>query len=137
LLFNFHYNQQAESQNRYSTYFALTERLPTHTFIAINMNKPPLPTSQQRRCGFSINRCKDALMSNRIVENYALNNWMAATPALDTLSLCELTLPGSHNAGCDWKASYPIIPGAHWLACQNDSFYAQLHNGARALDVRR
>ncbi|WP_460146057.1 phospholipase [Pseudomonas sp. S2_A02] len=70
------------------------------------------------------------------LEHYALNNWMAATPDIDTLSLCELTLPGSHNAGCDWKASYPIIPGAHWLACQHDSFSAQLHNGVRALDVR-
>ncbi|WP_454835047.1 phospholipase [Pseudomonas lini] len=75
-------------------------------------------------------------MSNSTLDNYALNNWMAATPAIDTLSLCELTLPGTHNAGCDWKASYPIIPGAHWLACQHGSFYAQLHNGARALDVR-
>ncbi|KNH44148.1 phospholipase [Pseudomonas lini] len=75
-------------------------------------------------------------MSNSTLENYALNNWMTATPTIDTLSLCELTLPGTHNAGCDWKASYPIIPGAHWLACQHDSFYAQLNNGARALDVR-
>lgn len=75
-------------------------------------------------------------MNNDTLNNYALNNWMAATPAIDTLSLCELTLPGTHNAGCDWKASYPIIPGAHWLACQHDSFYAQLNNGARALDVR-
>jgi 1-phosphatidylinositol phosphodiesterase len=74
-------------------------------------------------------------MNNDTLDNYALNNWMAATPALDTLSLCELTLPGTHNAGCDWKASYPA-PGAHWLACQHDSFYAQLNNGARALDVR-
>lgn len=69
-------------------------------------------------------------------DTYALNNWMAATPALDTLSLCELTLPGTHNAGCDWKASYALVPGAHWLACQHDSFYAQLNNGSRALDVR-
>ena len=75
-------------------------------------------------------------MNNDTLDSYALNNWMAATPAIDTLSLCELTLPGTHNAGCDWKASYALIPGAHWLACQHDSFYAQLNNGARALDVR-
>jgi 1-phosphatidylinositol phosphodiesterase len=75
-------------------------------------------------------------MNNDTLNNYALNNWMAATPTIDTLSLCELTLPGTHNAGCDRKASYPTIPGAHWLACQHDSFYAQLNNGARALDVR-
>ena len=75
-------------------------------------------------------------MNNDTLDSYALNNWMAATPAIDTLSLCELTLPGTHNAGCDWKASYALVPGAHWLACQHDSFYAQLHNGARALDIR-
>ncbi|PAU58307.1 phospholipase [Pseudomonas sp. PICF141] len=75
-------------------------------------------------------------MNNNASDNYALNNWMTATSAIDTLSLCQLTLPGTHNAGCDWKASYPIIPGAHWLACQHDSFYAQLNNGSRALDVR-
>lgn len=75
-------------------------------------------------------------MNNDTLDNYALNNWMAATPNLDTLSLCELTLPGTHNAGCDWQASYALVPGAHWLACQHDSFYAQLNNGSRALDVR-
>ncbi|MGE8186683.1 phospholipase [Pseudomonas sp. NPDC086278] len=75
-------------------------------------------------------------MENFVQNKYAPNNWMAATPAIDTLSLCELSLPGTHNAGCDWKASYALIPGAHWLACQHDSFYSQLSNGSRALDVR-
>ncbi|MGV8890215.1 MAG: phospholipase [Pseudomonas sp.] len=75
-------------------------------------------------------------MDNIVQNNYTLNNWMAATPAIDTLSLCELTLPGTHNAGSDWKASWPLIPGAHWLACQHDSFYAQLRHGSRALDIR-
>jgi 1-phosphatidylinositol phosphodiesterase len=68
--------------------------------------------------------------------SYALNNWMSATPAIDTLSMSQLTLPGSHNAGSDWKASWPLIPGAHWLACQHDSFHTQLKHGARALDIR-
>jgi 1-phosphatidylinositol phosphodiesterase len=67
--------------------------------------------------------------------NYALKNWMSATPAIDTLSLSQLTLPGSHNAGSDWKASWFPRP-AHWLACQHESFYAQLNQGARALDIR-
>ncbi|MHC8381483.1 phospholipase [Pseudomonas sp. LB3P14] len=75
-------------------------------------------------------------MNSVTQNNYTLNNWMAATPAIDTLSLCELTLPGTHNAGCDWKASWPLIPGAHWLACQHDSFYAQMRHGSRALDIR-
>ena len=75
-------------------------------------------------------------MDNFVQNNYTLNNWMAATPAIDTLSLCELTLPGTHNAGSDWKASWPLIPGAHWLACQHESFYAQLSRGSRALDIR-
>lgn len=75
-------------------------------------------------------------MDNFVQNNYTLNNWMAATPAIDTLSLCELTLPGTHNAGSDWQASWPLIPGAHWLACQHQSFYAQLRHGSRALDIR-
>ncbi|EUB74680.1 hypothetical protein PMI27_000856 [Pseudomonas sp. GM41(2012)] len=75
-------------------------------------------------------------MDSFVQNNYTLNNWMAATPAIDTLSLCELTLPGTHNAGSDWKASWPLIPGAHWLACQHQSFYAQLRHGSRALDIR-
>ncbi|MFW9081560.1 phospholipase [Pseudomonas sp. P2757] len=69
--------------------------------------------------------------------NYSKTNWMAATPAIDSLSICELTLPGTHNAGSDWRASYSIwAPPRHWLACQHDSFYAQLQHGARVLDLR-
>jgi 1-phosphatidylinositol phosphodiesterase len=75
-------------------------------------------------------------MDNIVQNNYALKNWMSATPAIDTLSLAELTLPGTHNAGSDWKASWPLIPGAHWLACQHESFYSQLRHGSRVLDVR-
>lgn len=74
---------------------------------------------------------------NNQVFNFSPNNWMAVTPQIDSLSLLELTLPGTHNAGSDWQASYPFFgPPRHWLACQHDSFYAQLHNGARALDIR-
>ncbi|MCP1445671.1 1-phosphatidylinositol phosphodiesterase [Pseudomonas sp. GGS8] len=75
-------------------------------------------------------------MDNVIQHNYAFRNWMAAAPAIDTLSLAELTLPGTHNAGSDWKASWPLIPGAHWLACQHESFYSQLRHGSRVLDIR-
>lgn len=75
-------------------------------------------------------------MDNIVQNNYALRNWMGATPAIDTLSLNELTLPGTHNAGSDWKTSWPLIPGAHWLACQHESFYSQLCHGSRVLDIR-
>jgi len=72
---------------------------------------------------------QDALMST--------NNWMGSTPAIDSLSISELTLPGTHNAGSDWRASYPFFgPPRHWLACQHDSFHAQLNLGSRALDIR-
>ncbi|AXJ05078.1 phospholipase [Pseudomonas fluorescens] len=65
------------------------------------------------------------------------NNWMGSTPAIDSLSLNELSLPGTHNAGSDWRASYPVFgPPRHWLACQHDSFHAQLNHGSRALDIR-
>ncbi|TBN51097.1 phospholipase [Pseudomonas sp. BGI-2] len=69
-------------------------------------------------------------------QDLTLNNWMSNTPALDHLTLAELTLPGAHNAGVDKKASY-VAPGvSHWAACQNNSFYFQLTKGARALDLR-
>jgi 1-phosphatidylinositol phosphodiesterase len=64
------------------------------------------------------------------------SNWMAASPTIDTLSMLQLSLPGTHNAGSDWKASYALIPGKHFLACQHDSFLAQLNHGSRALDLR-
>jgi 1-phosphatidylinositol phosphodiesterase len=70
------------------------------------------------------------------LENIPPNQWMSAIPQLDNLSLFELTLPGTHNAGCDWKASYALLPGKNFIACQDDSFYTQLNLGARALDVR-
>jgi hypothetical protein len=64
------------------------------------------------------------------------HQWMVNTPQIDNLSLNELTLPGTHNAGCDLEASYALLPGSLWLACQDIPFYAQLNRGSRALDVR-
>lgn len=69
-------------------------------------------------------------------QNLTLNRWMSETPALDSLSLAEFTLPGAHNAGVDKKASYAAPGVSHWAACQNNSFYFQLTQGARALDLR-
>ncbi|EXF93570.1 phospholipase [Pseudomonas fluorescens HK44] len=62
--------------------------------------------------------------------------WMTRLPAIDTLTLGELVLPGAHNSGVDKKASYAVPGLSHWAACQNNSFYYQLVNGARALDLR-
>lgn len=70
------------------------------------------------------------------IDNFQPYQWMADAPQIDNLSLFELTLPGAHNAGCDWDAAYALIPGKNWLACQDVSFYSQLSRGARALDVR-
>lgn len=61
---------------------------------------------------------------------------MSATSVLDVLSLGQLILPGAHNAGVDKKATYAAPGLSHWLACQSNSFYEQLLNGARALDIR-
>jgi 1-phosphatidylinositol phosphodiesterase len=61
---------------------------------------------------------------------------LQSTPSIDVLNLGQLILPGAHNSGVDRKANY-VAPGvAHWAACQNNSFYEQLRNGARALDAR-
>lgn len=75
-------------------------------------------------------------MTSTMLNKNALNNWMSSTPAIDSLALHELTLPGTHNAGCDWQASYALVPGRHWVACQHKPFYDQLNHGARALDLR-
>lgn len=75
-------------------------------------------------------------MSNFTKENFPSAHWMSATKELDNLTLREMTLPGTHNAGCDWGATFPLIPSANWLACQDKSFLSQLQRGARALDLR-
>jgi 1-phosphatidylinositol phosphodiesterase len=69
-------------------------------------------------------------------EYFTLSRWMSETPSVDKLSFANLILPGAHNAGVDKKASY-VAPGvSHWASCQNNSFYYQLTQGARALDLR-
>ncbi|SCZ39414.1 MULTISPECIES: phospholipase [Pseudomonas] len=75
-------------------------------------------------------------MNNFLDNNFELHNWMAATPAIDDLSLTEMTLPGAHNAGCDREASYAVPLAETWIACQDVPIYAQLNRGARALDLR-
>lgn len=74
-------------------------------------------------------------MNNYTFETLAHHQWMGNTPELDNLSLLEMTLPGTHNAGCDWEASYAPLT-ANWVVCQDVPFYAQLNRGARALDLR-
>jgi 1-phosphatidylinositol phosphodiesterase len=70
------------------------------------------------------------------MSNFNAYEWMKATPDIDSLSLSELTLPGTHNAGCDWEASYATLPGPTYVACQDVPFFSQLSRGSRALDVR-
>ena len=70
------------------------------------------------------------------MNNFQAHQWMADASQIDNLSLYELTLPGTHNAGCDLEARYAVPFGENWLACQDVSFYSQLNRGARALDVR-
>lgn len=67
---------------------------------------------------------------------HTLHDWMSNIPVIDRLTLGELILPGAHNAGSDKKGNYMFPPAVHWAACQNNSFYYQLINGARALDLR-
>ncbi|MEX3776316.1 phospholipase [Pseudomonas sp. MYb118] len=64
------------------------------------------------------------------------NRWMSTTAGIDLLTLSQLVLPGAHNSGVDKKATYSAPGIAHWVACQNNSFYEQLQNGARVLDAR-
>lgn len=75
-------------------------------------------------------------MNNVALENLKFSHWMASTPTIDTLALGDLILPGAHNSGVDKKATYAAPGIAHWAACQNNSFYEQMCNGARAIDAR-
>lgn len=62
--------------------------------------------------------------------------WMSHILDVGRLKLTDIVWPGSHNCGMDKKApGYDPVLG-NWTACQNDSFAAQLANGARALDIR-
>jgi len=81
--------------------------------------------------------------NNEIRQNFeygnyipTLNDWMSNVPVIDNLTLGELILPGAHNAGSDKNGNYIWAPTMHWAVCQNDSFYYQLINGARAFDIR-
>jgi 1-phosphatidylinositol phosphodiesterase len=75
-------------------------------------------------------------MSIAALETLNPSRWMSSTSTIDSLSLGQLILPGAHNSGVDKKATYAGPGVAHWAACQNNSFFDQLHNGARALDAR-
>lgn len=70
------------------------------------------------------------------IKDFLAYEWMRATPELNNLSLNEMTLPGTHNAGCDLEASYSNAFTRNWFACQDVPFFSQLSRGARALDVR-
>lgn len=62
--------------------------------------------------------------------------WMSNVLDVGRLKLTDIVWPGAHNCGMDKKApDYDPVLG-NWTVCQNDSFAAQLANGARALDIR-
>lgn len=64
------------------------------------------------------------------------HDWMSNIPVIGVLTLAELTLPGAHNSGVHKKSIIYPQGLRNWIVCQNNSFYEQLNNGARALDLR-
>lgn len=63
------------------------------------------------------------------------DTWMTDNKEkLGILKLHELALPSAHNSGVDKKGVLGAEEG--WVACQEDSFYYQLMNGIRVLDLR-
>ncbi|MDN4546232.1 phospholipase [Pseudomonas sp. C32] len=73
-----------------------------------------------------------------MTNNHPHKNWMAASPAIDNLTLMELVWPGAHNAGMDYDFPYlpHLQPFQGWFVCQEGPFIQQLNEGVRALDLR-
>lgn len=66
---------------------------------------------------------------------YTLSTWMTdLSHIIAPLKLNIMSLPSTHNAGMDKKATSGIEEG--WIACQNDTFLFQLSNGIRVFDIR-
>lgn len=57
------------------------------------------------------------------MSNYANNNWMSATPAIDTLSLCELTLLALIMLAATGKrpGRFSALPPTGWPVSMNRS----------------
>lgn len=67
--------------------------------------------------------------------SFSGSRWMTSIyEHIKNLRVNQLALPSTHNAGVDRRVVDPI--GGHWAACQDDSFAAQLKQGARVLDLR-
>ncbi|WCM51019.1 hypothetical protein OH720_29470 [Pseudomonas sp. WJP1] len=65
--------------------------------------------------------------------SFSLNNWMTDIHSyVKDFRLCQLSLPGAHNAGVDKD----IAQNDSYDACQDHAIYHQLENGVRVLDIR-
>nr|WP_180202374.1 hypothetical protein [Pseudomonas sp. SbOxS1]NYU01788.1 hypothetical protein [Pseudomonas sp. SbOxS1] len=65
--------------------------------------------------------------------SFSLNNWMTDIHSyVKDYRLCQLSLPGAHNAGMDTD----ITDNDSYDACQDHPIYHQLESGVRALDLR-
>jgi 1-phosphatidylinositol phosphodiesterase len=65
---------------------------------------------------------------------YTWKNWMGGLP--DGLSLNQITIPGTHDAGADKHTSGVSWPSAPYVICQDFSIPNQLNLGVRWLDIR-
>lgn len=64
---------------------------------------------------------------------YQRKSWMGdLRSSIGNKKLWQLSLPGTHNAGMDRKASY----SNSYITCQYDTFKYHLESGIRALDIR-
>ncbi|HRY32554.1 MAG TPA: FISUMP domain-containing protein [Bacteroidales bacterium] len=65
---------------------------------------------------------------------YMFTDWMGNLP--DSLSLCQITIPGTHDCAAD-NHSGGVPSGSHWdVVCQDFRFLNQLYLGVRFFDVR-
>lgn len=67
------------------------------------------------------------------INSYSLNSWMYDLhPYIKNLTIRQLSIPGSHNAGMDRE----IVPNDSYNYFQDYKILTQLNNGIRVLDLR-
>lgn len=65
---------------------------------------------------------------------YSRKDWMKDVN--DTLTLAEIALPGSHDAGADLHTSYVRWPDRHYVICHDFMIINQMRLGVRWFDIR-
>jgi len=65
---------------------------------------------------------------------YYFEEWMKSID--DTLSLSQITIPGTHDSGADKHSSYVSWPIWHHVICQDFKIPNQLRLGVRWFDIR-